>query len=217
MSLQIDLFWSFRSPYSYLLMPRIMQLTNEFDVEVHARPVYPLAVRDPSVIKRKHPQFLDYFLLDSHRLADYFDMPMVQPDPDPVDFAAAMRAENTAQPRIERLMRLAAAAAMVGRGLPFVDQVSQMIFGGVRGWDEDALMHAAIERAGLDVAELERAVIAEVGNLDQWIERNHRDQAAAGHWGVPLMVFDGEAFFGQDRFELLLWRLKQNGLSSRNR
>ena len=39
--------------------------------------------------------------------------------------------------------------------------------------------------------------------------------APAGHWGVPTMVFEGEPFFGQDRLDVLLWRLKQNGLKER--
>jgi hypothetical protein len=30
------------------------------------------------------------------------------------------------------------------------------------------------------------------------------------------MVFDGEPFFGQDRLDVLLWRLKQHGLRSRS-
>jgi len=30
---------------------------------------------------------------------------------------------------------------------------------------------------------------------------------------VPTLVFDGEPFFGQDRFELLVWRLEQRGLA----
>ena len=29
------------------------------------------------------------------------------------------------------------------------------------------------------------------------------------------MVFDGEPFFGQDRIDLLLWRLRQHGLQPR--
>ncbi len=37
----------------------------------------------------------------------------------------------------------------------------------------------------------------------------------AGHGGVPCMVFHGEPFFGQDRVEQLLWRLRQNGLTER--
>jgi len=30
---------------------------------------------------------------------------------------------------------------------------------------------------------------------------------SAGHWGVPLMVYKGEPFYGQDRFDQLLWRM----------
>ena len=33
---------------------------------------------------------------------------------------------------------------------------------------------------------------------------------------VPLMVLDGEPFFGQDRFDLLVWRLEQKDLKRRN-
>ncbi|TMB53500.1 MAG: 2-hydroxychromene-2-carboxylate isomerase, partial [Deltaproteobacteria bacterium] len=39
----------------------------------------------------------------------------------------------------------------------------------------------------------------------------------AGHWGVPTMVFAGEPFFGQDRIELLVWRMRQHGLRARDR
>jgi 2-hydroxychromene-2-carboxylate isomerase len=32
---------------------------------------------------------------------------------------------------------------------------------------------------------------------------------------VPLLVFQGEPFFGQDRFDQLVWRLQQHGLETR--
>jgi 2-hydroxychromene-2-carboxylate isomerase len=41
MSLSYDLFWSFRSPYSYLLTPRLLELGRDFDVKANVRPVYP--------------------------------------------------------------------------------------------------------------------------------------------------------------------------------
>lgn len=39
---------------------------------------------------------------------------------------------------------------------------------------------------------------------------------AAGHRGVPTVIFAGEAFFGQDRFDVLMWRMKQYGLKPRS-
>ncbi len=38
---------------------------------------------------------------------------------------------------------------------------------------------------------------------------------AAGHWGVPTLVFEGEPFFGQDRIDMALWRMKQKGVTEK--
>ena len=52
-----DLFYSYRSPYSYLALPRTMQLVAEYDLTVNLRPVYPLAVRVPGFFKKTNPKF----------------------------------------------------------------------------------------------------------------------------------------------------------------
>ena len=39
--------------------------------------------------------------------------------------------------------------------------------------------------------------------------------AARGAFGAPTIFIDGEMFFGQDRLEILLWRMKQYGLVNR--
>ena len=38
-----------------------------------------------------------------------------------------------------------------------------------------------------------------------------------GQGGVPTMSFNGEPFFGQDRFNQFFWTLRQNGLTMRKR
>ena len=47
------------------------------------------------------------------------------------------------------------------------------------------------------------------------IDGNGEAQKRCGHWGVPLMAFENEPFFGQDRFEAFKWRLTQNDLQCR--
>ena len=47
MSLSFDVYWSFRSPYSYLVTPRLLDLAARHHVVCQVRPVYPLAVRTP--------------------------------------------------------------------------------------------------------------------------------------------------------------------------
>jgi carboxymethylenebutenolidase len=39
---------------------------------------------------------------------------------------------------------------------------------------------------------------------------NTDEALAAGAWSVPSFVVDGEIFFGQDRLEMIAWRLEGN-------
>ena len=74
------------------------------------------------------------------------------------------------------------------------------------------ILHYEATRAGLEPWKIEAAVAAEPEKFDAAIEENQTAHQAAGHWGVPLMVFEGEPFHGQDRIDLLVWRMRQNGL-----
>jgi 2-hydroxychromene-2-carboxylate isomerase len=47
------------------------------------------------------------------------------------------------------------------------------------------------------------------------IKASEADQRLGGHYGVPLMVYEGEPFFGQDRYDQLLWRMQQQGMTTR--
>ena len=51
--------------------------------------------------------------------------------------------------------------------------------------------------------------------LDAEVAANQAALEAAGHWGVPTLVFEGEPFFGQDRIDLALWRMQQADLRER--
>lgn len=216
MTLSIDLFWSFRSPYSYLATGRLVALANDHDLDLAVRPVLPLAVRDPAFFERVNPLWPPYLLRDTRRIADRLGIDYGWPRPDPVVMDPVTRRHPAEQPYIHRLTRLGVAAAERGRGLPFIDEVSRVIFGGkVEGWHQGAHLAEAAARAGLDLAELDRAIEAEPGRYVAAIERNQEDLRAAGHWGVPTMVFRGEPFFGQDRIDDLVWRLEQHGLARR--
>ena len=57
-----------------------------------------------------------------------------------------------------------------------------------------------------------RRSTADPDKYEAIIQANQKAHHDAGHWGVPTMAFQGEPFFGQDRLDVLLWRLKQNGL-----
>ena len=51
--------------------------------------------------------------------------------------------------------------------------------------------------------------------FDALIARNEDAQRTSGHWGTPLLVFDGEPFFGQDRVAMCRWRMQERGVLPR--
>lgn len=215
MTLHADIFWSFRSPYSYLATRRYVALAAEYDLILNLRPVYPLAIREPDFFERNHPNWLAYTFRDVFRLGQYLEIPLAPPRPDPIVQDIATRKISPDQPYILRLTRLGQAAARRGRSLAFCDEVSRMIWGGIENWHEGDHLSGAAERAGLDLAELDAEAASDAEALDAEIAGNQKALDAAGHWGVPTLVFDGEPFFGQDRIELAVWRMKQKGLSLR--
>ena len=77
-------------------------------------------------------------------------------------------------------------------------------------------MAGAATRAGLNLDELDVEAIKDAEVLDAEIAANQAALEAAGHWGVPTLVFDGEPFFGQDRIEMAVWRMQQKGLVARS-
>jgi len=215
MTLEIDLYWSFRSPYSYLATPRLLQLAERFDLDVRVRPVLPIAVRIAGFFDRVNPLWPPYLLRDTLRIAQSLELPFAWPRPDPVVQEFPSRKVAAEQPYIHRLTRLGVLAAERGRGLVFLDQVSRLIWGGTAGWNEGAHLAEAATRAGCELAELDSVVARDAARLDGVIVENQNDLEKAGHWGVPTLVFRGEPFFGQDRIELLVWRLRQHGLAER--
>jgi len=215
MTLSYDLFWSFRSPYSYLITPRLVEFEHDYDVKANVRPVYPIAVRIKGFFKQVNPMWPPYLLKDTMRIAQMHDMPYAWPSPDPIVMDIKTGEVPEDQPYISRLTRMGVAAAEQGKGLPFLKEISTVVFGGTRNWHEGDHLKSAAARAGLDIAELDQKITANADHYEAVITANEAAQKEAGHWGVPLMVFEGEPFFGQDRLDHLKWRMGQKGLKKR--
>jgi 2-hydroxychromene-2-carboxylate isomerase len=199
----------FRSPYSYLALPKTIKLVAECDATVNLRPVYPLAVRVPGFFKETNPQFARYVVLDSSRVAQHENIPFRFPRPDPIVQDMTTLGGATEQPHIHRLTRSGAMAQLEGRSLAFVDAIARTLWDGtVKGWSEGDHLARATEQAGFDLAAMDEAVAADPDRYEAIITTNEKDHAASGHWGVPTFVLEKEPFFGQDRIDLLIWRMQ---------
>ncbi|MEM7664244.1 MAG: DsbA family protein [Pseudomonadota bacterium] len=216
MTLSADLFFSFRSPYSYLAVGRYRAMAEQHDLDITLRTVWPIAIRDPDLLFTGNPAAPRYILMDSYRSAQMLGIPFRWPRPDPIVQDLATREIAKEQPHIYRIGRMGQAATRRGKGLAFADEVSTIIFSGaVDDWHEGDHLAGAAERAGLDFAELEAEAKSDAEALDAEIAANQDALEAAGHWGVPTLVFEGEPFFGQDRVEMAKWRMEQKGLAKR--
>ena len=210
MTISADFFLSFRSPYSYLAVKRIIAIEQDYDVKINARPVYPIAIRMKGWLSSRDPRMWPYFLNDAHRSAEMLGLPLKFPgNPDPVVMDVETREAAAEQPYIHRITRMGCAAETRGKGLAYMDQVCTMIHGGLTpDWHLGEHLEKAVAAAGLNLADLDAEISAGEEKFDKLIEANEALQQPL-HWGVPLMVVNGEAFFGQDRCDQFRWRIAQ--------
>jgi 2-hydroxychromene-2-carboxylate isomerase len=205
---RLDIYWSFRSPYSWLAIDRLARIRSEYRIETHFRPVRPLAMREPQFFERNRPQFLPYLMRDVFRESQRLGIPIAPPRPDPISMDLASGRVDPAQPLMERLMALAVAACRADRGIEFARAVAARIWGGVENWHQAAVMAEATAAAGLRLDDLDRWAADHAEEIRAEIAASETEQMKH-HWGVPLMVLDDEPFFGQDRLDALVWRLDQ--------
>jgi 2-hydroxychromene-2-carboxylate isomerase len=216
MTLAFDFYFSFRSPYSYLATQMVEALSRRYDMAPRMRVVLPIALRIPGFFKTVNPLWPPYLARDTYRVAQMNDIPFRWPRPDPVVMDLGTGEVPAAQPYIHRISRLGVAAARAGHGFAFIREAARVIWSGeVDSWHEGEHLAQAAARAGLNLDVLEQVIASDAESLDAEIAANEADQKAAGHWGVPLFVFDGEPFFGQDRLDHLVWRMKQHGLQDK--
>lgn len=212
MTANLDIYWSFRSPYSYLAIDRLAEIVRDFDVDCAFRFVRPLAMREPTFFERNRPQWLPYLVKDVLREAARLGVPFAFPRPDPIVMNMATGKVDADQPLMKPLMDLGVAAEETQKaGLAIAKAVARRVWGGVENWNEEAHMKEAAREAGVDIAALSAWASANSDRIAEIVALNEEAQMRQ-HWGVPLMVLNEEPFFGQDRLDSLVWRLDGLGL-----
>ncbi len=189
----LDFFFSFRSPYSYLAGPRAFALPERYDVDLTFRGVIPMAMRGQSVPREKGLHTLRDVAREARRLGMPFG-----PVHDPLGDGAI------------RCLLVSEHAIDVGREREFVLTASRGIWAEAVDVASDDGLRAVCERAGLEWAACAAAL--EDPALRARVDANTAALADLGHWGVPVFVFAGELFWGQDRIEDLEATLRDAGL-----
>lgn len=152
-----------------------------------------------------------YFQLDTTRTAAYLDLAYAYPDPSPIKFKpGSLWLPEDEQPLNEYLYRLYVGAVQERKGLEFLDKVGRMLWdGSTPGWDKGDHLAYAMVAAGLELCDVLKAMSWK--RAKRILEDNAQAMIWAGHWGVPLMVYRDEPFYGQDRFDQMVWRMQCEG------
>jgi len=215
--MKIDLYFSYRSPYSYLILPRMLKLKEKYDIEINFKVVYPIAIRMPEWFEGKN--FFTFFffkMIDMRLKAKRLGIPFTSKlKPDPIRQNIMTGKISSHQPYIFDICHLGQMAKMKGVGMEFAFEVSSLIFGGVENWNTDENLSEAAKKVGLDLTQLRESVNVHEEEIIGQIKQNQVDQLNAGHHGVPLTVIGDKHFFGQDQFDKIMKTLKENGLKER--
>lgn len=183
---ELDLFFSFRSPYSYIVLPRVFALADHYGARLNLRFILPMVMRGLPVPLSKRL----YIVRDTKREATAEGLPfgrIADPLGRPVERGLAILHHALQQDE--------------ARGRAFALSFLQGVFAeGIEAGDDRGLGLLA-ERAGLDGP----AALAAIAD-DGWravAEANRQAMVGLGLWGVPSLRF-GESFtWGQDRLWLI--------------
>jgi 2-hydroxychromene-2-carboxylate isomerase len=183
--LQLDLFFSFRSPYSYVVLPQLIALRDRYGVDVRVRPVLPMVMRGLEVPKAKRL----YIALDTKREADRLGIPfghVCDPLGRGIGYCMALffQCIEGSADELERVHSIAKGIWAEARDVAHLPD----------------LIHLA-GRAGIAEADVRGAI--EDGTWKEKAQANRDTLTALGLWGVPSLQIGGYATWGQDRIALL--------------
>lgn len=181
----VEVFFSYRSPYSYLAVERLSELRGPYGLSLVLRPVLPMVMRGLAVPAQKRL----YIARDAKREASLHGIP----------FGRLVDPVGTG---VERCLAVHLRAASLGRDLAFARAALRGIWSrGVDVSTEGGLLEVASE-AGLSADDV-RAALSD-DSFRAVAERNREEMYEAGFWGVPTFRVGSFATWGQDRIPLVL-------------
>lgn len=195
---QVDFFFGLGSRYSYLAATQVPLIAHETGIRFVWRPLdsrvlIARAGRNPFAADARRGQYEpSYRTKDAQRWAHYYGVPYAEPSWEAIDW---------------RLLAMGCVAAeLLGLAEPVARELFAQCFGkGGRSFDLDSLAELAAPLGA--PADAFRSLL-QSDAAERRHEQNISDALAAGAFGVPSFVVDGELFWGQDRLPLLRGYLK---------
>jgi 2-hydroxychromene-2-carboxylate isomerase len=194
-----ELWFSFRSPYSYLALERIEAVLAPYGVPLVLRPVAPMVARGMPLpgVKRM------YIVHDAKREADRHAIPFGELC-DPLG------------PGIDHCIAIAHRAAQHGQAMAFVRSAMRGIWAEALDMTEYVDLRTVAERAGIAWDDARAALAPDaVAEATKAAQVSAAELAVYNLWGVPSVRCGEFVAWGQDRLDLLADRLRRHALATR--
>lgn len=179
----IELFFSFRSPYSYIILPRIYDIADRYDLKLELKPVLPMVSRGMEVPRVKRW----YILHDAAREAFRHNVVFGRVrDPLGKGVENAIAVFVTLDDDYKRQFAWSAMNGAWARGLNLADRndlEKVSLEAGLASWQVDEALAKSDWRAVT--------------------EKNREELFAIGLWGVPCFRVGENYAWGQDRVDVL--------------
>ncbi|MDH3274043.1 MAG: DsbA family protein [Gammaproteobacteria bacterium] len=186
----LELFVSFRSPFSFLLLNRVYAIADSFGLELKIRPVLPMLMRGMQVPRSK----LMYLVIDAAREARRLELPFGKIS-DPMGKGT------------ERCLAVFFYALGEKRERDFLLNAGEAIWANAINVSTDKGMRKVTGRTGLFWPDVVNAMAR-----DDWrktAEANRESMMDSGSWGVPTMRLGDFVVWGQDRDWLLVRHIEE--------
>lgn len=182
---ELEFFYSFRSPYSYLALPKVRRLMEKYDLAVTVKPVLPMVMRGLPIPKSKRL----YIARDAMRIAKREGIAFgCIADPVGPGALRGLKVFNAAvgpEQQLNLLQSVGAASFAEGKHVHMIKPILKDV----------------VERAGVDWSSA-GAFLKDDAHL-VYAETNRQRLFDLGLWGVPSFKFGELVFWGQDRLWLI--------------
>ncbi len=204
---RVRIYTDYKSPYAFVANRRLFELEDNYGVELEWLP-YTLRIAEfMGAVEQRTPHFwrkVRYLYMDARRYANAQGLTMKGP----------RRIYDAFYSSVGMLF-----AQRHGFFRPYHDTVFQRFWSHDLEIDDFAAIADVIASVGGSARDFDAYV---TGPARAEHDRIIQDAEALGVFGVPTMVFNGELFWGGDRIDMLIERIKNPGgiaaaLGSRHR
>lgn len=176
----LTLYFSLRSPYSYLGLLRAIKLTEHYQIPLELKPVLPMLMRGMKVPKKKGM----YIALDTKREAKSYGL-------------AFGKIADPLGKGVERCYALFDYAKSQGKEIEFMKNYATAVWSQRVFSDSDNGLKHIVEKSDLDWQKAQSMLNNQ--SWRKWADTNLKELFDLGLWGVPSFKYKDTRVFGQDK------------------